>query len=336
VPRDNIFPFLSPTPPNSAWVKKPCVTEVEGRFRRLLEDGRQAMSKGRNLGRRLYLFLAGHGIEAFPHQKYVALLMIEADLDFFASEHIAGLVAARALLLSGCFQEVVLFMDACRTEQSLSGMRPFFNIPARELNPAPQKFFALAVKWGKKAREVPTLQRRRWAGRFSTYVLDGLQGKARAYDKSGAITGLAMQSYLLNRYNILKEKTPRELHDKISDPDYEVDPQFVFAPGGEACANKIQGVDVAVSSRAGDTLPAFRLVSPEGNEVVGVYRAKRPPRVIKGMAPGIYRMVSTDGRSEKFFEVHVEDVLDIPSDTMSDVTVGVYDPASGGLRHEDV
>lgn len=343
VPKDRIHLLLSPIR-RSRWGKRPTNgSHVDPIFETMV---RQAASRRRNgegerLGRRFYLFLAGHGIEDTHPEKYPALLLANADWADFANEHIPGLVFAQALQSSGLFEEVVLFMDTCRGECRLAGKKTLFNFFPSSQNVNPKKFYGFAAQRGQPAREVPVIgtRRGRWTGRFSSFVLEGLRGLAR--DHNGAITGESLKKYVKKCHDQLVYDSPGDMLPYIYPPDFDSsDDDFIFSPAGLA-APVPRRIDLFVSDVGGAALPQLHLVSPDGRTLAidvsnsKAFRLTDSALIIRKLNPGQYCLLSSDGCLSKHFEVHVDYVLDVPSETLRNVKAELYDPTVHGTQGED-
>jgi uncharacterized caspase-like protein len=340
VPREHIYLFLSPMMPSSEWVKHPRLPEVREVFKQLVRRGEEKEKEGRQLGRRLYLFFSGHGVEDLNTNDYIALLMEDADLGLWASEHVPGLVFAHSLLNSGFFQEVALFMDTCRDSIILRGTQTWlFNIEKRVLTNAPLKFFSLATKWGRKAREVPLCGKRRWRGRFTNYLLEGLKGGARAFDEHQRITGESLRRFIKTRYDRLHQHTPEGLRRYISWPEYPAaDDHFIFAEGNNGGVSSPPPVQILLTLADGRPLPRLQVIAHKLGEPVWMFNplGQAMSTVIPGLPPGIYCLLAPEDGRSKMFEVYADDVIDNDSSgCLPDVKVELYDPTTATLGDED-
>ena len=181
VPKERIKLLCSPIR-RACWGQRPTYgTHIDPIFKPMVTNGRGRLTSrdGELRGRRFYLYLAGHGIEHAHEDKYAALLMADADLNALACEHLPGVVYAQGVQFGGYFDEVVLFMDTCRESCLLTAKKAFYNVVRHVQPEEPKKFFGLAARWGREGREIPRETRRHWTGRFSSFVLDGLNGAAR-------------------------------------------------------------------------------------------------------------------------------------------------------------
>ena len=72
------------------------------------------------LGRRLYIYMAGHGIA--PGENQTALLMANANYDkrrYGTGYHVIGEYVAGWVADAHYFDEILLFMDCCREIQAV-------------------------------------------------------------------------------------------------------------------------------------------------------------------------------------------------------------------------
>src|SRR5438876_2528192 len=127
---------------------KPIIEDINKAFEGLIEQGMKNHGK---TGRRLYIFLAGHGLS--PSLEESALLMANAS-QLFMGYHLPGHFYAQWFVASAFFDEVVLFMDCCRDTYLNVPMytppwTPVQTVDAANVN----KFYGLATKWSHKSRE---------------------------------------------------------------------------------------------------------------------------------------------------------------------------------------
>jgi len=107
------------------------------------------------IGRRLYIYLAGHGIGFINPKGEVGLLMANAALRR-PGYHIPGHAYADWFVTAGCFDEVVLLMDCCRTSLNMSPPAAFPCVPKLKSRPGLVKwFYGHATLPAATAREKP-------------------------------------------------------------------------------------------------------------------------------------------------------------------------------------
>lgn len=186
----------------------------------------------KRLGRRLYVYAAGHGagltFRDDPDQSDAAFLVANATM--FNAIHVMTKVRALYFLNAGIFDEIVVFMDCCRNPLFLTPNYPNYvnAIDISRLGKERRKFFAFATRWGLNAREKEFNGVTR--GIFTTALTTGLRGAAANAD--GTITSKSLRNYLVN--NMRKLMTDEELLEwNIEQPDVpdpEVDLVFATVP----------------------------------------------------------------------------------------------------------
>ncbi len=191
VPGDRITMILSSQYPvvESALDAQPTTEALVRAFAGLWEEG-LAASDGK-LGRRLYIFMAGHGFA--PDLKTAALLMANAAKSRLGL-HIPGPPYADRFRQAGFFDEVVLLMDCCRDNLPQTPVhQPPFTLTTA---PTPSRYFyGFATTFSRRSREEPD-ESGRVAGIFTRTVLAGLRGEAA--QATGRITGTSLSAYAYN------------------------------------------------------------------------------------------------------------------------------------------
>jgi hypothetical protein len=180
-------------------------------------------------GRRLYIFLSGHGISARGQQD--ALLMATA-MQPNLWDNFAGNLWAEGISQAALFHEVVLFMDCCRDLQnSAAVVDHIFGPPTTD---AKNSIFvaAHATQWASKAREldlppdVPEESKTK-RGVFTYSVLEVL--------KSGRMNGTmfktAVKAHLTR--TLADEKKPQETEIRGAPEDKALD-QITFNENAQA------------------------------------------------------------------------------------------------------
>lgn len=182
-----------PPLPNGATHAKPTVQLIQEAFDELFDRSQKNDDDGRGfrVGRRLYIYLAGHGFE--PQPEHVALLAANATRNR-AGYHIAGKLYADVVRYAGLFDEVVLFMDCCREWYSRVPLNlpPYVSMPSGNAPENGRWFTCYATKWSRKSREKMIGGERR--GVFTTALLKGLCGAAA--NEVGEVTAGSLADYL--------------------------------------------------------------------------------------------------------------------------------------------
>lgn len=128
---------------------------------------------GEKAGRRLYIYLAGHGIE--PLAGGPALLMANCSVTNFV-RHIQGRVYADWYFHAAFFDEVLLFMDCCRDNTWTTSPMPIDKPPKFGNIMGLKYFYAFGTKWDRRSRECDFNGTTH--GIFTMALLDGLRGGA--------------------------------------------------------------------------------------------------------------------------------------------------------------
>ncbi|MBI4333238.1 MAG: caspase family protein [Chloroflexi bacterium] len=210
VPDQNIRLILSRNfpSPGSGLSARPMTAEVDSAFEDIIV-GLPSQAGAR----RLYIFLAGHGIAARddgPGLEEAALLMANAGYQRMG-HHVPGRKYANWFRAAALFQEVVLLMDCCRDDYPRASVRrtPWDNIVRQDAVEV-HWVYGFATKWSRKARERALGGQGQVKGVFSHAVLTVL--------KSGRMTGCQLRDCV---YNYL----PRLLQEsEYQEPEFDVDP----------------------------------------------------------------------------------------------------------------
>jgi hypothetical protein len=185
---------------------------------------------GLTVGRRLYVFLSGHGFA--PSRKEAALLAANSSFSR-PMLHVPGTAWADLLHEGLWFEEILLFMDCCRN--TLPGAFP--NPPGLKVPRRPdrltkgKRLFAFAAGNGRLARERRFGKETR--GVFSKALMAGLRGAA-SDRLNGKITALSLRNYLINNMQGFLDPADLANPDIPKEPDLqpsttEAGPDFVIA-----------------------------------------------------------------------------------------------------------
>jgi len=237
VPAEQVALITSPPPPYNpplppAQTAEPRHATVQEAFDHLLyvAEENAAAGNGKRVGRRLYIYMSGHGC-APRDQKAAALLAANATRTI-VGYHILGRLYADWFLQSNYFEEVVLWMDCCRENypQAPPNIPPYISTTGPNALDKSKLFYGFATKWSRLARERP-MDDGHVHGVFTFALLSGLKGAA-ADPTSGQITAATLGDYLYT--NIKSFLRPEDLEDNVDqDPeiDYDKNPanSFVIA-----------------------------------------------------------------------------------------------------------
>ncbi|MER2266113.1 hypothetical protein [Methylobacterium oxalidis] len=185
-----------------------------------------ARSAGRTVGRRLYVYMSGHGFSTTQREG----CLITADA---LPTKINANVCASAWLQwwqdAGYFREFVLLLDCCmnRMTTGLPMRAPLAGLNA-SMPPGPS-FVAFAAKRPLKAVEMPVpADNGRFHGIFTWAFLDGVKGAA--VNAAGTVTGQSMGNWLRNALYQRMGPSERTNRDISQEPEIgSNDPQLVLA-----------------------------------------------------------------------------------------------------------
>jgi hypothetical protein len=216
LPAANITVLRSSDHPAAAqsFRERPTLQDVDQAFEPLIE---LAMQQGGRAGRRLYVFMAGHGLA--PDIDDAALFMANADAQIRIANHVPGRPYASWFRMGAVFDEVVLFMDCCRDDYQSVPFRsvPWAAVASRE-GADTRHLFGFATRWSRKSRERPD-DTGVVRGLFSRALLAGLKGGAA--DFAGQISGASLEgfvfSYLQSTLQAEDYQEPRFDYDKMND-----------------------------------------------------------------------------------------------------------------------
>lgn len=153
----------------------------------------------KRIGRRLYIFLAGHGVTP-PELDESGLVTVEAEESL--TTYLAGKENADKFCIASRFDEVLLFMDCCRVSDILiEYIRSPFSEKPNTAGANFRRFYAYATSFGKVSREnnIDGIVR----GIFSRALLEGLNGGA-SPDPSGRLTTTQLRTFLETKLKNIK------------------------------------------------------------------------------------------------------------------------------------
>ena len=148
-------------------------------------------ANGGKAGRRLYLYLAGHGVA--PSLEDAALLMANAARGR-SGYHISGRTYANWFRQSAFFDEIVLFMDCCRENSARAGVQPSPYDPLSAPVPA-HHLYGFATEWSRASRERPIGAGGQIQGLFTIALLAGLRGGA-PRNAAGQVTAETLVNFV--------------------------------------------------------------------------------------------------------------------------------------------
>ena len=182
------------------------------------------------IGRRIYLYFSGHGfMPTSDKEEDVAVLMADAQDPNFLGNHVLANAWADVFYKSGYFQEVLLFVDACRNVLTTAPRNLPFMTPATDpqAKKKGRRFYAYAAKWDRTARERTLPEGAR--GVFTKALLEGLRGGA-SNPATNNIGASDLRSFLYQNTVQFLAEDERSENDSDNSPqiDPEADPALDF------------------------------------------------------------------------------------------------------------
>jgi hypothetical protein len=155
--------------------RPPMATEIATTIERVGRDSRnQALQDGDPEIRRVYVFLAGHGVRAKNFERNEETCFLAADFRPLRGNLASGLLPCESLrkaLLNNRFDEAILFTDCCRSQTARLTLiaQPVSDYAG---NPIADWGIAFAAQDGQPAYETQTAPVR---GAFSSALMEGLR-----------------------------------------------------------------------------------------------------------------------------------------------------------------
>jgi hypothetical protein len=252
-------------------------------------------------GRRIYIYMAGHGFS--PGRMKACLYTAEATIDFGQNVHATGWLSW--LQDSGYFREYVLWVDACMDRQWFFPPGEPSLKPINKIAPPSANFVAFAAQRPLKALEhsIPE-DGDNFHGAFTWALLKGLRGAAA--DVNGRVTGRSLADWIRNamsaryteedRQNTLVSKEPEVIAE---------DPSLIFIRGAVAPKYDItlNFTDAAQRGRAS-------IWAGTPPTVVQTFTVDTLQKVVS-LRPGLYVLSTEMGGFRQGFEVLESASVDI-------------------------
>jgi hypothetical protein len=224
VPAEQVALILSSQfpPANTATRAEPTTLRVQQAFEDLQDvaEANGQAGNGRRVGRRLYIYLSGHGCA--PRFDDAALLTANATR-LRAGYHILGKLYADWFLRSNFFDEAVLFMDCCRESypQTPPNIPPYIDLTGPNAVDKAKTFYGFGTKWSRLSRE-RAMDDGTVHGVFTWALLKGLQGEA-CDPGSGQVTATTLGNYLYNNMKAFLKAGDLADPEVPKEPDLEYD-----------------------------------------------------------------------------------------------------------------
>lgn len=215
-------------PPTDVVVAEPQQARIGQAFSRLelLAQSNRAQGKGLRVGRRLYIYAAGHGFA--PKRREGCLFTANATRVQTHNVYATGWL--EWFQDAGYFDEYVLWMDCCMDREfSIVPEAIPFRLQGVPRPPGPT-FIALAAPRPLRTveREIPA-DGHRVHGVFTWALLEGLRGAA-ADLQTASVTGHTLGGYLFNAVKGLLHASDLSNPDVAKEPEVvTADPRLIFA-----------------------------------------------------------------------------------------------------------
>jgi uncharacterized caspase-like protein len=217
--------LLSPPKPSGTETRpKPVLSQIFEFFETL------PMMLGGGHGRRLYVYLSGHGISPSGTEsvRNAALLMANARSPNLW-HNFPGNIWAEGARSAALFREVVLIMDCCRDLKNSANIHPhIFGEPVSDAKDC-LLVEAYATGWASKAREAPIPPTDEIHGFFTYSLLEVL--------RSGRMTGTVLKASVLGHLAQVLEQA-----EKTQEPEIKTDEalaKIVFNEQAEAAKTNV-------------------------------------------------------------------------------------------------
>lgn len=225
---DTIFEFSPPggTPAGAAVPTASQLDEIVARLDQVAHANKE-MGRGRQVGRRIYIYLSGHGFS--PGRQRACLFTADAQERLGHNVHATGWL--NWLQDSGYFREFVLWVDACMDRASFL---PAHDPPlplTTSLHPPLANFVAFAAQRPLRAVELPAPEDGgRVHGAFTWTLLEGLRGAAA--DANGRVTGRSLADWVRNAMAARFGEADRKDPNVAQEPEViQEDAGLIFARG---------------------------------------------------------------------------------------------------------
>jgi uncharacterized caspase-like protein len=206
----------------------PTAAQLDALMARLFETAQanKAAQKGLQVGRRVYIYMSGHGFS--PGRQRACLFTADAKEHLGQNVHATGWLSW--LQDSGYFREFVLWVDACMNRASfLAPHDPPLPLAA-SFNPPLANFVAFAAQRPLKAVEAQTPEDGKVHGVFTWTLVEGLRGAAA--DVNGRVTGRSLADWVRNGMAARFGPSEREDRDVAQEPEIiQEDAGLIFARG---------------------------------------------------------------------------------------------------------
>lgn len=272
---------------------RPTGDQIEAAMRRIDNMAliNQADKKGLQVGRRLYIYMSGHGFS--PARRRGCIFTADADDRFGNNIHVSSWLDW--FQDAGYFREFVLWMDCCMDRISLLPPREPQVRPQASRTPPNGVFIAFAAQRPLRTVEAPIPQDGdKWHGVFTWALLEGLRGAA--VDANGFVTSRSLADWLRNAQSHFLGAGDLRDPQVSKEPDIQEDSRLIFARGVSPKTYPVSlAFDVTVTGKQA-RLWCGRPPKPETIDTGG-----GTPKLL--LRPGLYVVDVPDAQIRQGFEV---------------------------------
>ena len=168
-----------------------------------IDDLMDLQERHGRVGRRLYIFVAGHG----AGKNTTSPVLLAADHRPRRPSYFEGRKIADMFIELAAFREVVLFMDCCRDQVQGLGAGVHFEYEADTDAANVKQCYAFGTLVNRQSFERKFGAK--YHGVFSYVLLEGLKGGAANED--GTVTAGSLEDFVQKRFDDLKEDPPQFL-----------------------------------------------------------------------------------------------------------------------------
>jgi hypothetical protein len=285
---------------------RPVVEDIDRWFTKVImaSEANIEAGKGPQVGRRLYVYLSGHGLA--PEKSKRALVSADALARTYIKHFLATAWHDR-LINSKFFAEYVLWMDCCtQARVTLIPSDPPFELKPI-LVPQPPQVVACAARFGELAVELPLGANAEFHGAFTFELVRGLRGAA-ANPTTGGIRTSDLAGYLYQAVPVHIDKLP----DKTGisrEPDFIEDDDMEFVAPRQAPAAKAR--TITFTSQDGPVPAdgtAVRILDHARQPLAGGPVAVAGGKLTVALSPGLYKLEWTGGK--RLIEVADDGAID--------------------------
>lgn len=191
---------------------KPRLQALHDSFHELIKRSAHGEKKS---GRRLYIYLAGHGVGT---EDVDGAGLLAADHDLDRDSWLPGKIFADMFRKGGLFDEVLLFMDCCRDyDEELTAPHNPFRVQAGGAAGV-KRCYGYGAKFDRQSHEEKFGNR--YHGVFTRVLMQGLRG--RAVREDGKVTAGSLADYVTKKMQDLRPE---------QEPQFQVDKEVVLAEG---------------------------------------------------------------------------------------------------------